>query len=142
MVYGIRKTFDDDLTDYNNSSLKGLIESEIQPIIEEAVGANNLVEHEVDLTSVDAQQQYANCKCKVRPITFDETRKYNDLLVNKDLNGWWWTCTPWSTIERGWKYLIAIVSPSGSVNRYSCGAHHGVRPFCILKPDTLVYKCK
>lgn len=132
------KPFDDDLTDYNKSSLKELIESEIQPIIEEAVGVDNLVEHEVDLTSVDMQQQYANCKCKVRPITFNETRKYNNLLVNKDLNGWWWTCTPWSTAERDWKYAIAVVSPSGYIFRNSCNCNGGVRPFCILKSNIYV----
>lgn len=81
--------FDDNSTDYNNFSLKDLIETEIQPIIEKAVGADNLVEHEVDLTTVDMQRPYEKCKCKVRPITFDEARKYNDLLPNADLNDWW-----------------------------------------------------
>lgn len=132
------KPFDDNSTDYNKSSLKELIESEIQPIIEETVGADNLVEHEVDLTSIDMQRQYANCKCKVRPITFDETRKYNDLLVNNDLNDWWWTCTPWSTAERGWKYSIAVVSPSGGVGNDNCRNDDGVRPFCILKSNIKV----
>lgn len=133
------KKFDEDTRDYNKSSLKKLIESQIQPIIESAVGAENLVEHEVDLTSVDMQNEFGSCTCKVRPITFDEARKYNHLLVNKDLNGWWWTCTPWSTKERGWEYSLAVVSSSGYFNDYSFN-YYGVRPFCILKSNIFVSK--
>ncbi len=132
--------FDDDTRDYNVSSLKKLIESDIQPIIENEVGADNLVEHDMDLTSVDMQNEFGTCRCKVRPITFDEARKYNDLLANKDLDDWWWTCTPWSTEERGWKYSIAVVSSSGHVGNCNCVSSGGVRPFCILKSNIFVSK--
>ena len=132
--------FDDDTRDYNVSSLKKLIESDIQPIIENEVGADNLVEHDMDLTSVDMQNEFGTCRCKVRPITFDEARKYNDLLANKDLDDWWWTCTPWSTEERGWKYSIAVVSSSGFIFSNCCSFSNGVRPFCILKSNIFVSK--
>lgn len=127
--------------DYSTSNLKALIERDIQPVIENAVGAENVVEHEVDLMSVDMQNEYGSCRCKVRPITFDEARKYNNLLVNKALLDWWWTCTPWSTKERGWKWSVAAVSPSGGIidcNGYGSGI--GVRPFCILKSNIFVSK--
>lgn len=132
------KKFDDYSRDYNESSLKNLIESSIQPIIENAVGADNIIEHEVDLTSIDMQNEFGSCRCKVRPITFDEARKYNDLLVNKDLDDWWWTCTPWSTKERGYTYSIAVVSPSGGICYFNCYCNYGVRPFCILKSNIFV----
>lgn len=134
------KKFDNNSRDYNKSSLKKLIESDIQPIIENAVGEDNIVEHDVDLTSVDMQNEFGTCRCKVRPITFDEARKYNDLLVNKELNDWWWTCTPWSTEERGWKYSIAVVSSSGDIIYFYCNFNRGVRPFCILKSNIFVSK--
>ena len=132
--------FDGNSKNYNESSLKKLIESNIQPIIEDAIGADNLVEHEVDLTSVDMQNEFSTCKCKVRPITFNEARQYNDLLVNKDLDGWWWTCTPWSAESRGYKYSIAVVSPSGGIGSINCYVNRGVRPFCILKSNIFVSK--
>ena len=132
--------FDEDVRDYNNSSLKELIESEIQPLIEKEVGADNIIEHEVDLTSVDMQNEFGSCKCKVRPITFDEAREFNDLIVDEDLNDWWWTCTPWSTKERGWQYSIAVVSSSGIICNCSCDFNCGVRPFCILKSNIFVSK--
>ena len=126
--------------DYNTSNIKALIERDIQPVIEAAVGVENLVEHEVDLTSVDMQNEHGTCRCKVRPITFDEARKYNDLLVNKELPDWWWTCTPWSTKERGWKRSIAVVSPSGGIYDGCFNDFYGVRPFCILKSNIFVSK--
>lgn len=132
--------FDKNTKDYNKSNIKKMIETDIQPIIENAVGAENLIKHTVSLISVDMQHKYEDCVCKVRPITFDEARKFNDLLVNKSLNDWWWTCTPWSTKERGCDYSIAVVSPSGkfSSNVYYNGI--GVRPFCILKSHIFVSK--
>lgn len=132
--------FDENVRDYNRSSLKELIESEIQPLIEKEVGAENIIEHEVDLTSVDMQNEFGSCKCKVRSITFDEAREFNDLLVNEDLNDWWWTLTPWSTEKRGWQYSIAVVSSSGYVCNYFCHYGNGVRPFCILKSNIFVSK--
>lgn len=132
--------YDEDSRDYNESNLKKVIEDEIQPIIESEVGENNLVEHTVELTSVDMQHEFDDCKCKVRPITFDEARKYNNLLPNKDLDDWWWTCTPWSTKERGWGYSMAVVSSAGCVGCGGCGDNFGVRPVCILKSNIFVSK--
>lgn len=132
--------FDEDTRDYSKSNLRKVIEEDIQPIIEAEVGAENIVEDSVDLTSVDMQHEFESCTCKVRPITFDEARKYNDLLVNNELNDWWWTCTPWSTAERGWKYSIAIVASSGDFDRRFCNIYIGVRPFCILKSNIFVSK--
>ena len=134
------KQFDEDTKDYNKSSLKKFIETNVQPVIEAAVGTENLIEHEVDLISVDMQHEFATCKCKVRPVTFDEAREFNDLLVNEELDGYYWTCTPWSTEKRGWKYSVAVVSPSGNVDYNICSNGYGVRPFCILKSNIFVSK--
>ena len=132
--------FDDNCRDYSKSNLRKLMEEEILPVIEAEVGISNLVAHTVDLTSVDMQKEFEPCECLVRPLTFDEVRKYNDLLVNNELNDWWWTCTSWSTEERGWKYGIAVVSPSGYVYYDYCLNYYGVRPFCILKSNIFVSK--
>ena len=132
--------FDRNTRDYNKSNIKKLIEEDIQPLIEKEVGAENLVEHIVNLTSVDMQNEFNPCRCKVRLITFDEGREYNDLLVNKDLDDWWWTLTPWSTEERGWSSSITVVSSSGDVIRNHCDNDDGVRPFCILKSNIFVSK--
>lgn len=132
--------FDEDSRNYKESNLKKVIENQIQPVIEKEVGAENLIEHEGDLTSVDMQDEFGGFRCKVRPITFDEARLYNNLLVNKNLNDWWWTCTPWSTEAREWKYSIAVVAPAGYFGSSICYDCGGVRPFCILKSNIFVSK--
>lgn len=132
--------YNEDSRDYNESNLKKVIEDKIQPIIESEVGENNLVEHTVELTSVDMQHEFDDCKCKVRPITFDEARKYNNLLPNKELDDWWWTCTPWSTAEREWNYSMAVVTSAGVIRSNSCYGGFGFRPVCILKSNIFVSK--
>lgn len=138
MAKGI--VFDSNTRDYNKSNLKRVIEENIQPVIESEIGAGNIIKQAVSLTSVDMQDEFKPCYCKVRPITFNEARKYNNLLVNKDLDDWWWTCTPWSTADRGWKRTITAVSPSGYVYDDDCNDVSGVRPFCILKSNIFVSK--
>ena len=132
--------YDEDSRDYNESNLKKVIEDKIQPIIESEVGENNLVEHTVELTSVDMQHEFDDCECKVRPITFDEARKYNNLLPNKELDDWWWTCTPWSTEERSWSYSMTVVSSAGFISFNICINDGSVRPVCILKSNIFVSK--
>lgn len=133
--------FDNTSRDYNNSYIRGFLETGIQSVIEKEVGAENLVGHTVNLTSVDMQREFNDCKCKVRLITFDEARQYNDLLVNSELDDWWWTCTPWSTEERGLEYSMAVVSSSGGIFSCYCNfSRGGVRPVCILKSNIFVSK--
>ena len=128
-----------DTRDYNKSNLKRIMD-EASVEIEKEVGAENVLEHEISLVSVDMQNEYKSCSCKVRPLTFDEARESNNLLVNKELPDWYWTLTPWSTEERGWSKSITVVSPSGNVGRGNYYNSNGVRPFCILKSNIFVSK--
>ena len=136
------REFADDTVDYKISGLRKCIEAEIQPTIENEVGAENLVEHTVSLTTVDGQDDYGELTCKVRPLTFDEARKYNNLIVNNDLDDWWWTCTAWTSPNREYNRSIAVVLPSGSIDGNVCNSSRGVRPVCILKSNIFVSKGK
>lgn len=109
--------FDDDTNDYNKSSLKKLCDTEILKDFEEEFGEENIETDIVDLITVDGQK-IGETECKVRPLTFDEARKYTELTPNDELDDFYWTCSAWSTVERGWKYALAVVSPSGGVGRY------------------------
>lgn len=132
--------FDDDCTDYKKSPLRELCEGEILNEFVAEFGEDNICENEAGLVTVDGQEVFGKLLTKVRPLTFDEAREYNDLLVNKDLPDWYWTCTPWSTKERGWKYSVAVVSPSGGIYIDDYSRSDGVRPFCILKSNIFVSK--
>lgn len=127
-------------SDYKGSNVQQLCEGEIYDAFAKVFGAENIIEHEVDLITVDMQRDYGKVNCRVRPLTFDESRMYNDMLVNKELEDWYWLCTPWSTPARGWKWSVAVVSPSGFIYDFNCNLDYGVRPFCILKSNIFVSK--
>lgn len=131
--------FDSESPDFEESEISEYLSDEVLEMFEEEFGSENLVEHTTDVISVD-MQQYESYTGKVRLLTFDEARKYNELIVNKELDRWYWTMTPWSTAERGWKYSVAVVSPSGGIDYSNCGISNGVRPVCILKSNIFVSK--
>ena len=132
--------FDDDSNEYFTSELSDLFEEEIFPEFKEEFGAENLCDATTSLVTVDMQNKDEELHPKARPLTFEEARKYNELLVNKDLPDWYWTCTAWSTEERGWPYSVAVVSPVGDIFSNVCRSGRGVRPFCILKSNIFVSK--
>lgn len=126
---------------YKESNIKKVIEEKILPVVENAVGRDNIIVRSIKLTSVDMQNEFGEVLCRMRPLSFDEAREFNNFLVNNDLPDWYWTLTPWSTKERGWEYSVAVVSPSGYIGDGSC--HYlgrGVRPVCILNSDIFVSK--
>lgn len=109
--------------------------------IEDQVGAENLVEHTVSLTTVDGQNDYGELTCKVRPITFDEARQYNNLIASSDndsrIEGYW-TCTAWSVPRRTGEYrgdFVAFVTYNGMIGESNSWDCYDVRLVCILKSD-------
>lgn len=132
--------FDSDTRNYLISDLRDKIEEKILPIIEKEVGAENIVENICYLRSVCGEDEFGMSMSKVRPMTFDEVRKYHKFIPNEDLDDWWWTCTPWGSDKNGNARTIAAVSPSGDFNFDYCINCSGVRPFCILKSDIFVSK--
>lgn len=132
--------FDSDARNYRASVLKDKIEEKILPIIEEEVGSENILENLCDLRSVCGDNEFGMFTSKVRPMTFDEVRKYHAFIPNEKLDDWWWTCTPWGSDKNGNARTIAAVSPSGCIGGNFCDLNCGVRPFCILKSDIFVSK--
>lgn len=130
--------FDSDTRNYLISDLRDKIEEKILPIIEKEVGSENIVENICDLRSVCGDNEFGMFTSKVRPMTFDEVRKYHEFIQNKDLDDWWWTCTPWGSDKNGNTRVITAVSPSGDIFSNRCSNNIGVRPFCILKSDIFV----
>lgn len=128
-----------DTSDYKKSNVKKLCDTEILKDFEKEFGAGNIETHTADIITADGQR-LGTVDCKIRPITFDEARRYTDITPNNDLNDWYWTLSPWSTEERGWKKSITIVSPSGLILNYGYVNVIGVRPVCILKSNIFVSK--
>lgn len=128
--------FDDISCDYLTSSLRAKFDGEITEAYEEVFG-DALIEHTTEIISVD-MRKYGDLTAKVRPITFDEAREFNEFIVKNDIGDWWWTCSPWSIEGRGCKYSVSVVSASGLIFNGYYLISRGVRPFCILKSNIFV----
>ena len=133
------RKFDEESPNFAESDISEYLSGEVLEMFENEFGAENIDEHITDVFSVD-MQKYDSYMGKIRLLTFDEARKYNELIVNEELPRWWWTMTPWSTEKRGWKYGVAVVSPSGDIINDVCYDFDGVRPVCILKSNIFVSK--
>ena len=130
--------FSDENCDFKTSIVKTKLEV-FADAIEGAIGADNLIEHTVDLTSNDGLKDYGSDKAKMSLLTAELYRRYVETLDKHNPDTWWWLATPYSTPKHGWENFVLCVAPSGSVsnrNRYDISG--GVRPFCILKSDIFV----
>ena len=104
-----------------------------------AVGEDNLLEFEVDLTSDDGLKDYGSVFRKAALMTTEQYRKYVDVLDQKILEEWWWLATPSSTERHESAAWLKCVSPRGHFNIVNVNiVDVGVRPFCILKSNIFV----
>lgn len=107
--------------------------------IAEIIGAENLVEHTVDLTSDDGLDDYGTTDCFVSLLTANQYRRWVKILDKHKVDKWWWLATPHSTPTHENAEWVKCVAPSGFIyggNYY--GGGNGVRPFCILKSNIFV----
>ena len=101
--------------------------------IEKEVGAENLVEHEVDLLSLDGSDKWGKGKTKISLPTFDFYRKHVKIFDKHKVNDWWWLATPETTTEHyNHDYWVSCVSPRGRMGSRDSLYFSGVRPFCIF----------
>ena len=133
MEFGKNNNFDGSAVD----KACGKFADEIAGII----GAENIEEHAVDLTSDDGLKDYGTIRRKMSLLTADLYRKYVDVLDEHKLSSWQWLATPHSTKRHDNESWVKCVSPSGNLYGDSCnGGSIGVRPFCILKSHIFVSK--
>lgn len=124
-------------TDFNGSNMQRVLYEDILPKIEEVVGKDSILSQTVKLTTVDNQDIYNDVTGRIRLLTFDEARKYNPLIVNEELDDYWWLMTPWTSNDR-LDYPVAVISPSGSIEYWYCNFSLGVRPVLYLKSNIFV----
>lgn len=107
--------------------------------IANSVGADNLIEHEVDLTADDGLDDYGEFHAKMSLLTADQYREYVRIIDKHKLDKWWWLATPHSTLTHENADWVKCVSPRGGIglNRYGSDGF-GVRPFCILNSNIFV----
>ena len=127
--------FDSRFGDNNNlaeSLVKSRLESEILPKIAKAIGEENIVEHEVDLLSLDGDDKWGKVKCKISIPTFDFYRHNVKIFDKYMLDEWWWLATPDTTAKHYNDYWGLCVSPRGDMDDGNVNGDGGVRPFIVF----------
>lgn len=124
------KKFDENSSDWNESSLREYLNNEFYEKIAREVGRENIISSKRNLLSLDGQTEYGESDDFVSLLTVDEYRKYRKLIPNT--GDWWWLVTPWSTPCNEYSKTVTVVSPSGSIIYCRCNDGNGVRPFCIF----------
>ena len=124
--------FDENSNNYATSSVREKLNKEFLPKLVEAVGAENILDADIDLTSDDGLDDYGSVKDKIGLLTDSMYRKYNRIIENYPVDDWWWLATPYSTPHRGYHALGRCVRGNGTVDLGYCFGSIGVRPFCIF----------
>lgn len=106
--------------------------------IAEIIGAENMLEFELDLTANDGMKCYGSVKRRMALRTADMQRKYA-YIFDKLPKFWEWLATAYSTPKHEDSTGVECVSPLGYIGcNYGRYYDIGVRPFCILKSDLFV----
>lgn len=127
--------FDSDNNNWKTSNIRRKLNEEY--LNELVFGEENIVEHTVDLLSLDGLNDYGTSKDKISLLTIDQYRKYRKIL-GEDKDNWWWLSTPNSTPTGYSSDFVQYVNSNGDVDCGWCGGVGGVRPFFILKSSIFV----
>ena len=121
---------EDNLNNWATSTLR----QKLMEIIGDYIDKEALVPFDRDLTTDDGMTDYGHCTDTVSLLTCDEYRKYRKLIPN--CGEWHWTITA-DSLE--YSYSVRNVFSVGSLSNLNAyGGGCGVRPLCVLKPDTIV----
>ena len=127
-----------DTSDFRTSDIKRRLE-EFADELASIIGAENIVEHTVDLTSDDGLKDYGSTTARVSLLTADMYREHLYTIDKYKIDDWWWLVTPFSTPAHGYEKALKCVAPSGCVDDDYISIYYcGVRPFWILKSDIFV----
>ncbi len=96
---------------------------------EREIGAENIKEFELDLTSLDGLDTHGKITTKIGLPTFDFYRENVKIFDKYKVSDWWWTATPDTTKEHYNDYWVTCVSPNGFICNCICNDRIGVRPF-------------
>ena len=127
---------EDNLNNWATSTLR----QKLMEVIGDYIDTSALVPFDRDLTTDDGMTDYGHCTDTVSLLTCDEYRKYRKLIPNCGESHW--TITADSLV---YSYSVRYVNSDGSLD-YGDAYYgsDGVRPLCVLKPDTIVEveKCR
>lgn len=122
---------------WNESYWREYLNSKYLESLERKFGTENIIEHKVDLTSMDGFDDYGYTMDKVAIRTFDEFRETSKgvgLVDDLEI-----LSTPNQTPSRGNDSCVQVVGDGGFVGYGGCyRGGYGVRPFFFLKSSIFV----
>ena len=118
--------------DLHDSEAFKRLQLEVLPAIIEALGEENVLEFETDLTTLDGLKPYAPVKSRISLPTLDFYRANAEIFGKFKPADWWWLATPESAQPNSEPDWTLCVSPSGYVDFVNYRYDVGVRPFCIF----------
>ena len=135
--FGEKSAFNAENNNYKDSFVDCICETFADQLAA-AVGAGNIVEHNVDLTTLDGLKEYGFVSRRASLLNLNRYHQYVDILDQHKQDDWWWMATATSTKWHENDRWALCVSPSGGISIVYCNFGYGVRPFCILKSDIFV----
>lgn len=117
-----------DNNDFSKSKILKDLQKKVLPELEKDIGAENILEFETDLLSLDGSDVYGKMKSRISLPTFDFYRANAKIFDRYKLDDLWWLSTPDSTEEHINDYWIVCVSPRGFIGNDVYGRSYGVRP--------------
>lgn len=125
-----------DTNNWAESGLRKFLNNEYLKNISDDFSQDNILDHEVDLLSLDGYDDYGRTADKVSVLTIDQYRKYHKFIGNVDR--WNWLATPDSTPSGTDASYVQVVGDCGYVGWGYSGDWGGVRPFFLLKSSISV----
>lgn len=125
-----------DTNNWAESGLRKFLNNEYLKNISDDFSQDNILDHEVDLLSLDGYDDYGRTTDKVSVLTIDQYRKYHKFIGNVDR--WNWLATPDSTPSGTDASGVRVVRDGGRVGWSYSDDCCGVRPFFLLKSSISV----
>lgn len=96
-----------------------------------------ILKRTIDLTALNGSKQYGIDTCRIAPLTFDEYRKYHDIIPKPEK--WEWSATPWSTpcVNEDETWVMGL-NAGGGVSFNYCYNPYGSRPAFLLPSNYVV----
>ena len=123
--------------DWRESNIRKYLNDKYLVAIKDAFGEENIIEHKVDLTSLDGYDDYGISVDKVSVMNIDRYRKYHKYIGDTGKANY--LSTPASTPSGAGSSCVLCAYGDGGVGWVGCSCcREGVRPFFILKSSISV----
>lgn len=133
-----RMQFDSNSDNWISCDLRNFLNTDFYKHLSAEIGEENIIEHTVDLTTVEGSKKFGTVQDKISLFTCHQFSKYHDILTKFKPDKWWWLCSPIDVPN--YEDCARAVSNFGVVSYDDCNNVGGVRPFCILKSNIFVSK--